>query len=242
MRIAVLSDIHSNMEALESVFRALGEEDIDRIVCLGDLVGYGPEPNECVEAVFGRTDRIVAGNHDCAASGRTSTENFTMHAKQAVRWTEKVITEASCRRLRGLPLSAVDQDALLVHATPDEPGAWHYMLESSDARRHFRFEGTDLCFTGHSHRPGAFVRNPEGEIGYRDAAELKLREGHAYIINVGSVGQPRDGDPRACFGIYDAGERSFTLGRADYPVERVQEKMERQGLPRFLIDRLRLGR
>lgn len=241
MRIAVLSDIHGNAEALDAVLHAVDAEDAECIVCLGDLVGYGPEPDECVRRIFEKTDRIVAGNHDFAAVGKTSTMNFTRHAKQAVEWTEKILSDASRQRLNGLPLIQSVWDAQLVHATPDKPDRWHYMIETSHARRSLKSMNTDICLTGHTHRPGAFVRNGEGLIHFQDATSLPLINGQTYIINAGSVGQPRDGDPRACFGILDTEERRFVLRRVSYPIENTQRKMLDLGLPEFLIDRLSLG-
>lgn len=242
MRIAVLSDIHGNTEALVTVLRALEKERIDRVVCLGDLVGYGPEPEACIDRMLDTTDRIVAGNHDWAAAGRTSTENFNVEAKQAVRWTEKTLSEESSKKLRKLPLTALEEDVLLVHATPDTPDRWRYLHGAEDARSSFEAMHHEFCFSGHSHRPGAFVKRPGGNIEVLPASDFTLDPGSAWIVNPGSVGQPRDGDPRASFGIFDTESRRFQLRRLSYPIPEVQGKMEKQGLPRFLIERLSRGR
>jgi len=241
VRIGIFSDVHGNVEALEVVLKALEEERVNRSFCLGDLVGYGPNPNRCVEKVMQFSDRVVAGNHDHAATGQTPTTYFNEYARMAIDWTRKVLSSNSMINLNRLPVVLIEGEITLVHATPDKPEAWHYIFTYADARRSFGVLKTPLCFVGHSHAPGAFVRNEEGEIFTHNPTEITLEEGKTYIINVGSVGQPRDGDPRASYGILDTEERRFQLKRLTYPVEVVQEKMWRENLPPALIDRLSFG-
>lgn len=241
MRYGVFSDVHGNLEALEVVLRALEEEKVDRTLCLGDLVGYGPNPNRCIERVMAFSDKIVAGNHDCAAVGVLSTTYFNEYARRAIDWTRDVLSSTSVDVLSGLPLLLVEEEVTMVHATPEAPALWDYIFYHSDARRSFAVLTTPLCFVGHSHVPVVFVRDEGGGVSLQDAGEVAVEEGKAYIINVGSVGQPRDGDPRASYGILDTQERRFWLRRLAYPVEEVQAKMRKEGLPGYLIDRLSVG-
>ncbi len=241
MRIGIFSDVHGNIEALEVVLQALRYENIDRMICLGDLVGYGPSPNQCVERVIKEVDRIVAGNHDYAAVDQISTDNFNEYARKAIDWTHEVLTSTSIQVLSQLPLISIEEEVTYVHATPEEPADWHYIFTNDHARRSFNAMTTSICFVGHSHTPAAFIRNEKGDISIYDPTEVSIEEGKKYIINEGSVGQPRDGDPRACYGVLDTEEKRFRLKRLPYPVDRVQEKMWKEHLPSYLIHRLSVG-
>ena len=241
MRIGIFSDVHGNSEALETVIKAMEKEKVDRVFCVGDLVGYGPEPDRCVSRVRSYADGIVAGNHDQATTGQISTANFNAYAREAIEWTQTVVSTQTVEYLRHLPLSVTENDVMLVHATPENPEAWDYILSVSDAHRSFEALHMPICFVGHSHVPAAYVRDSEHRISVREASDVSIEDGKNYIINVGSVGQPRDGDPRACYGVLDTDERRFRLKRLDYPVETVQKKMRRAGLPAYLIYRLSWG-
>ena len=242
MRIGIFSDVHANGEALDVVLKALEYEEVNRIFCLGDLVGYGPMPNECIERTMAVADEVVGGNHDYAATSRISTDGFNDYAKQAIEWTQKVLTATSIARLNNLPMAITEGDIFIVHATPEAPEKWHYIFTYEEARRNFEFMTTPLCFVGHSHAPAAFIQNDKGEISIQSAVSVAIHAGKKYIINVGSVGQPRDGDPRACYGVLDTDRNQFQLKRLPYPVEIVQEKMQKKSLPRYLIERLSVGR
>lgn len=233
--------MHGNIEALEVVLQALQYENIDRMICLGDLVGYGPNPNQCVEKVIEEVDHVVAGNHDYAAIDQVSTEYFNEYARKAIDWTHDVLTSASIQILTRLPLISIEEEITYVHATPEEPAEWRYIFSNEDACRSFDAMTTSLCFVGHSHTPVAFVRNEADEISICDPTEVSIEEGKKYIINEGSVGQPRDGDPRACYGVLDTEGKRFNLKRLPYPVDRVQEKMWKEHLPSYLIHRLSVG-
>jgi len=241
VKIGIYSDVHSNLEALETVLEALDRERVDRTLCLGDLVGYGPNPNECVTRVMQSADDILAGNHDHAALGLLSLRDFNNSAAEAMEWTWDVLTPVSAEFLGRLPLTVHLGKTMAVHATPDAPEEWNYIQKEADIVRNMEILETHVCFIGHSHIPVVFVRNEKGEILIQDASEIRIREGSSYLINVGSVGQPRDGDPRAAYGIFDTEERCFRLKRLNYPVDRVQKKMVAEGLPKMLIERLGFG-
>jgi diadenosine tetraphosphatase ApaH/serine/threonine PP2A family protein phosphatase len=242
VKIGIYSDVHSNAEALDAVLGAMDKEHVERTFCLGDLVGYGPDPNLCVERVMKNADEILAGNHDHAVIGRLSTIGFNEAAALAVEWTMTVLSKNSAEFLNRLPLILRFDAIMAVHATPDVPGEWHYIMRQSDIERNLEVQQSPICFFGHSHIPVAFSRDPKGDILVLDTADVKFRDGWKYLINVGSVGQPRDGDPRAAYGILDTHDGVFRLKRLEYPVDEVQKKMEDLGLPESLIRRLAEGR
>jgi len=241
LRIGIISDIHGNSDALDVVLKALEFEDIGQMVCLGDVVGYGPEPDYCIQRVWDTADIIVAGNHDVALTKQHTSSHFCDHAKEALQWTLKTIRSENRTRLEALKLVEQTSDATWVHASPVDPGAWQYILYTDAARDHFAALDTPVCFIGHSHIPLAFVKDQQGEIKITDPADLVIDPNYQYIINVGSVGQPRDGDPRAAYGVWDTGTNRFHLKRLLYPVEAVQKKMDRVHLPHYLIERLAVG-
>jgi predicted phosphodiesterase len=241
VKVGIFSDVHGNAEALKEVLKTLQDEKVDLSLCVGDLVGYGPEPNHCVELVTEFTSKIVAGNHDYAAIGLADILYFNIHARQAILWTQNVLTEKSKKDLRSLPMTLTEGDITCVHASPDEPEKWNYILSYEDARVNFQKFSTPICIIGHSHIPVAFIKDETGKIEIQKADEISIEPDKSYIINVGSVGQPRDGDPRSSFGIMDTEEKRFRLMRTSYPVEKVQEKMKKHNLPSYLIDRLSKG-
>jgi predicted phosphodiesterase len=240
VRIGIFSDVHGNSEALEIVLKSLKYERVDRTICLGDLVGYGPEPNQCVDRVMNVADKVVVGNHDHAATGQLSTEHFNEYARRAIDWTREILSPASVNILKRLPLILTEGDITWVHATPEAPSEWYYILTYTDAHRSFQVLKGSLCFIGHSHVPVVFTKKEE-KISLEDATDVIIEPDKKYIINVGSVGQPRDGDPRASYGILDTDEPRFQLKRLPYPVDVVQEKMKKENLPPYLISRLSVG-
>ena len=241
MRIGVFSDVHGNWEALERVLRALEDDDVNRLYCAGDIVGYGPDPNLCVEKIMAVVDAVVAGNHDWAVTGQASTDSFNEYARSAIEWTRTMVSTETEGYLAKLPICYVEGEITTVHGTPVEPEAWNYMLDTGNAHRSFDAMTTQICFIGHSHIPVAFIRDSKDKISVRGAENVRIEEDKMYLINVGSVGQPRDGDPRAAYGILDTENNQFRLKRIRYPVEIVQDKMRRVGLPFRLIDRLAYG-
>lgn len=240
-RFAILSDVHANADALNEVLGDIDRRGIEDVLFLGDAVGYGPDPNECIDLLAANCKVRLAGNHDRAAIGLTDISYFNAYARNAIEWTSGVITEKNKKILGPLPVrkELKTEDILLVHSTPKEPEEWHYLLTLWDAEMNFNYFGNRFCFLGHSHQSFIIEKVASGElIPYKDSVTIK--DGCRYIINVGSVGQPRDGDPRACFVII-AGE-TIEIIRVPYDIRTVQEKMRKAHLPDMLIERLTIGR
>ncbi len=240
MNYAVISDVHANIEALRAVLTEIRNKKITDTLFLGDAVGYGPDPDECVEVLKSECKVLLAGNHDKAAIGLTDIEFFTPYARAAIEWTKETITEKTISILKDLPVSKEIEDnkILLVHSTPKQPEEWHYLLSLWDAEINFHYFGNKICLLGHSHRPSIIERLPSGEmIAYRD--EAMIGDAERYMINAGSVGQPRDGDPMACYVVID--DESVKLYRVEYNIKKTQDKMRRAGLPVQLIERLARG-
>jgi diadenosine tetraphosphatase ApaH/serine/threonine PP2A family protein phosphatase len=242
MKYALLSDIHSNLEAFQAVIKDLEYEQVDHVCFLGDIVGYGADPDQCIDLLQGLTSRVVAGNHDWAAVGLTDTTYFNPVAKSAIDWTSEKISPSHRKFLKTLPLTHLLPPIQLVHATPHKPETWNYIFSLKEALNGFNNCAHPICFIGHSHSPVAFVEKREGKVSLMPDRSFQIRNEHRYIINVGSVGQPRDGDPRAAYGIYDSENTSFTLKRIAYPIEDTQKKIVEAGLPPFLASRLSEGR
>ncbi len=241
MRVGIISDVHGNLPALEQVLRAVDAASCDELLFLGDAVGYGPQPDECVAALGDRVVLAILGNHDDAVLGRTNPYSFNDYAMRAALWTRRIISAETRAALAGYTLIGRRGGALYVHATPANPQAWEYLFTSTEAERQFAAFSEPFCFIGHSHMPGGFIRTPEGRITAFRPQRLLLNDQFRYIINVGSVGQPRDGDPRACFVLHDQEQGIVEFRRVDYPVERTQALMAECHLPEFLIRRLQQG-
>ncbi len=233
MRIAIISDIHGNLEGLEKALGIIAERRVDMTVCLGDIVGYGANPNECVERVRALTPLILLGNHDEASVYAEKSEYFNPYARIAVEWTHDELTGANREFLRGCPYSLVLENILFVHSSPFDPAEWHYIITQADAEENFSYFTQDLCFVGHSHVPNVYCTDGRTETVVR---------GKKFIVNVGSVGQPRDYDPRASFGVMDTEAWHYENVRVDYNARHAAEKIRKTGLPRALADRLTLGR
>lgn len=239
MRIAVLSDIHGNLPALEAVLTAL--RPYDALWQLGDVVGYGPQPDEVVARLAQENALGVRGNHDSAALGDLSTDAFNDDARVAVEWTADRLGEAARDWLAGLPPRREELDFTLVHGSPRDP-TWEYVSSVSAARSNLRAFGTPHCLVGHTHVPLAFRQKGSTveAIAAGDGMTLAF-DGRRSIINPGSVGQPRDGDPRACGMLIDTEERRLEWRRVEYPIGQVQRLMRDARLPARLIARLPLG-
>jgi len=241
MKIALISDVHGNLEALETVLRDIEKQGAEKIHFLGDAVGYGCNPNECVKLINRHCDIKLLGNHDFAAMGLESTENFNQLAKASMNWTQTKLKPKSIRILADFEMESVFLDYYLVHSSPTEPEKWRYILSIDQARQHFDSFGQSFCFVGHSHSPTYFECNPENQIAQHFKADLECGEGCRYIINIGSVGQPRDNDPRACYVIVNTDTNSINYRRVEYDINKTQEKMRKAKLPDFLIERLAVG-
>ena len=240
MRIAFISDIHGNLEALRAAFDEIEREKVDQTVCLGDIVGYGADPNGCVNLVREKANRTVLGNHDAAVIETTSIERFNAHARAAVHWTRRRLSEENAEWLRSLPLKYHGEDFLAVHASPLRPENWIYVVDQELAEDAFLVFEEPVCFLGHSHVPVVFR---EGEAEPLDPTEegIVLPEGGRYIVNVGSVGQPRDRDPRFSIGIYDNAKLELKLIRGEYDIDTASRKILEAGLPEMLAKRIHLG-
>jgi diadenosine tetraphosphatase ApaH/serine/threonine PP2A family protein phosphatase len=241
LRVAVISDIHANLHAFESVLAAIDADAPDAIWCLGDLVGYGPRPNECVELARDRSDLCLAGNHDLAVIGALDLSEFSGDAGAAVRWTRGVLEDRHRAFLGELPSSSEASGVGLFHGSPRDP-VWEYVLSESAAAGSFRKASQSVILVGHSHVALALTELRSGVAGglAPDGTDVDLTSGR-WLLNPGSIGQPRDGDPRAAFLLLDLDARFAEFRRVHYPVERTQAEIRERGLPRGLAERLARG-
>jgi diadenosine tetraphosphatase ApaH/serine/threonine PP2A family protein phosphatase len=240
VRYAILSDVHGNLEALRAVL-ADAAPRTDALVCLGDIVGYGADPVPCLETVAARAMTTVGGNHEHAVAGLLDLAWFNPYARAAAEWTGQRLDGDHQRYLRALPLVAELGDATLVHASPARPEAWDYLVEAEDGFEAFAAFASRLCFVGHSHRPAVWSLGSWGPAFAAGWIDVDLEAGRRYIVNVGSVGQPRDGDARAAYAIWDVEARRIEGRRVAYDVATTRDKILRAGLPKFLADRLSVG-
>jgi len=240
MRLAILSDLHANLEATEAVLSDARERDCTHFICLGDVVGYNANPHECVEIVQKMECPVVKGNHDEQASLTESSRGFNALAEAAINWTRAHLTNEDKEWLRDLRLSQQVHDFTIVHATLDTPEQWGYVFNNLDAVASFAYQETTVCFFGHTHVPGAFVR--DDGVKRMKVDQLTIEDAKKYFINVGSVGQPRDGDWRAAYCIYHLDKSVVEQRRVKYDLAAAQKKIIQTGLPRMLADRLELGR
>jgi predicted phosphodiesterase len=238
MRYAIFSDVHSNREALEAVIAAYKDESIDKYLCLGDLVGYAADPNLCVQTVKAISEVTIAGNHDWASVNLFSSDYFNPLARDALEWTKRTLKNRQKTYLESLKLVYKNQDLTLVHGTLDQPSDFNYMTDGYSARKTFSLLETNICFIGHTHVAGMFIKDKKNRIIYRQDYTIDIKEDTAYIINTGSVGQPRDADPRAAYCIYDTEKKEVCLKRIDYDKISARKKIIQAGLPLFLGDRL----
>jgi predicted phosphodiesterase len=241
MTYAILSDVHGNLESLERALSLTAEGDA--VVSLGDVVGYGPNPNECVAMLAARSSHAVLGNHDLAAAENFGVEHFNRAARTAIGWTQQVLDEASRQWLNALPYELRLPDFLLVHGAP--VNYFEYILDKATAASAFERTDAAIVFVGHTHIAEYWSRDADGAIGHKHmqhGGSLQLEPDKRYIIDVGSVGQPRDLNPLASFVRYDPDARSVEWIRYEYPIEAVQKKMREAGLPAYLVDRLSAGR
>lgn len=238
--IAIIGDIHSNLEALEAVLDDCRSEGVTDYLCTGDVVGYGAEPHKCLEIVRSLGCPIVMGNHDHYVSSAQDLDDFNPAAAEVVEWTRKALSSDELEFLASLPFKTVNMGITLVHATLDNPGAFGYVFDHLQAASHFAHQVTPLCFHGHTHCPMIYEKQL-GAVYRIDAQDFKLPIGRKYFINVGSVGQPRDGDPRAAYALYDVKSRTVRFRRLEYDIASAQAKIRAAGLPERLALRLELG-
>ncbi|MGE5197069.1 MAG: metallophosphoesterase family protein [Deltaproteobacteria bacterium] len=242
MRYGIFSDVHSNLEALDAVIAAYKKESIDQYLCVGDVVGYGADPRECIDKVKAIALFTVAGNHDWAATGLFPAEYFNQAASEAIAWTKRNLNTQCWGFLESLQVIFKNRDLTLVHGTLHEPEDFHYMTDTLAARHSFGLMEGNICFVGHSHMPGVFIRDLSGRISYKEKQSLMVEKGNLYIVNVGSVGQPRDLNPDAAYCVYDTEENNIEIKRVKYDTGSARKKIIDAGLPGFLGDRLLSGR
>ena len=240
MKYAIVSDIHSNLEAFEAVLEVIEKESCEKIVCLGDIVGYGANPRECMDLVRKYNMATIAGNHDYACIGKVNINYFNTYAKEATLWTREVTTEDDKEFIRNLPLVDYHDNFTIAHGTLYSPELFDYIQTTYDAYLSLQLLENQVCFIGHSHVPITFF---QGEmISYTLSPTIKLVKGVRALVNVGSVGQPRDDNPKASFAIYDTEAAEVHITRVEYDIDKAAKKIRAAGLPAPLADRLKLGR
>lgn len=242
MRYGIFADVHSNLQALDAVLDAYRKEKIDQYLCVGDVVGYGANPKECIEKIRALETVIVAGNHDWVSVDLLSADYFNTYAKEAVLWTKRKLGDGDRIFLESLKLVYKNQDLTLVHGTLHVPENFDYMVDAYSASMTFGLLETSICFVGHSHIAGIFIKDKDGNISYNEDSMLDLKRHNKYIINAGSVGQPRDNNPDACYCIFDTDNKEVQIKRISYDVHTAKKRIIAEGLPRFLGDRLIVGR
>lgn len=241
MKFGIVSDIHGNLAALQAVLLLLRARGATRFICLGDIVGYGPDPNACVDAVRELRGHVVAGNHDFGAAGRTPTADFSSAAQSALDWTRKQLTRDNQHYLEDLPLTDSCDILRLVHASPSAPDQWEYLFSIREAREEVDSFSEPVCLVGHTHYPFV-VECPRGsDCRLLRHESFALKPDTKYVINAGSVGQPRDGNPRACCLFFDSNAGTMTFLRVEYDVALTQQRIRAAGLPEFLASRLGTG-
>lgn len=243
MRAAIISDIHANLPGFRACLDAVDELGLERILCLGDIVGYNPWPNECIRIITERSIQCVMGNHDRVAAGLEEPDYFNAMARQAILWTRRVLIDEHRDYLSKLPERVfIDDSTILVHGSPRDPDEYILAIDAAHENMRFMEErfAAWLGFFGHTHVSGVFDRSDE-ESPYGDNKVL-LKEREPYLINPGSIGQPRDGDPRSSFLVYDSDELTVKFYHVAYDIDAVHEAIVREGLPEYLGARLFLGR
>lgn len=240
MKYAVIADIHANLEAFQVVLEDTRNQKCTHYCCVGDVVGYGANPKECLDIVRAMNMPCVKGNHDEYCSSEEDLDGFNPHAAEAVTWTRKQLSKDDRQWLRDLKYVRMVASFSMVHATLDGPQRWGYVFDKLMAAASFTYQNTSVCFFGHTHVPVAFVRDSVVRGG--SYSKFKVEPGRKYFVNVGSVGQPRDGNPKAAYVIYDLDEGSIEIRRLDYDIPTAQKKIMAAGLPQRLADRLALGK
>jgi diadenosine tetraphosphatase ApaH/serine/threonine PP2A family protein phosphatase len=245
MRYLIISDIHANLSALDTVLADAGRFDF--VWCLGDVVGYGPEPNDCVARLREHPHLCLSGNHDWAALGKLDLRGFNSDARTSAEWTRRQLDPAARAYLQALPPSRVEAGYTLAHGSPRQP-IWEYILDPLTAEHNFEAFATVVCLVGHTHVPAMYFMPTDGPDGERHCQPrpplwnepIHLNSGR-WIVNPGSVGQPRDGNPDASYAILDLEANLWEFRRVRYPVHETQRRMRQHGLPSRLIERLAQG-
>ncbi len=240
MKYAILGDIHANLDALEAVLRDAEAEKCTNYLSIGDIIGYNANPRECLQKIQDLGCPVVIGNHDFYGSREDDLIGFHPMAAEVINWTRKQLSDDQKQWLRNLPYSRRVETFTIVHSTLDNPHKWGYVLDRYDAEANFNYQTTSVCFYGHTHIPIAFEKGDEIRSGLY--SKIKIKAGRKYFINVGSVGQPRDGDPRAAYVIYDMINNIIELKRLEYDLPNAQKRILEAGLPNKIAARLSTGR
>jgi diadenosine tetraphosphatase ApaH/serine/threonine PP2A family protein phosphatase len=242
MKYGIYSDIHSNIEALEKVLESMESMGVERRVCLGDAVGYGASPNECVRRIRDVSHITLLGNHDSVALGRESSENFNFYARRAIEWTKENLVPEVQEFLEKLPYVADEPPLTFVHASPRSPVDWYYITSFDDAIDAFSFFNERICFVGHTHMPSIVVMENEQSFWVSETLSHRVLPGQRLLVNVGSVGQPRDRIPLASWCFCDTESLEVEIVRVAYDIAGTQERMRAMGFADFLVNRLAEGR
>jgi len=245
MRIGILGDIHSNLEALTAVVRAMRAEGVEHWVQVGDIVGYGPDPCACLDIVRELDATVCMGNHDAAVVGLLETDYFNAYARMAIEWTRTQLRLRDLSYLRNLPITVTRREAdyTVVHGSLHMPEQFGYVLTAVEAIESMRHQETRLCFVGHSHVPAIYLQSGDNDPirGVTPPFELNTKQASRILVNVGSVGQPRDENRDAAYATWDTETGELAIRRTPYDIQRVQEKIRAAGLPGVLADRLAIG-
>jgi len=240
MKHAIIADIHANLEAFQVVLDDIEKQKCTNVTCLGDVVGYNANPKECLDTIRAMNIACVKGNHDEYCSVDVPIEGFSPHAAEAGMWTRARLSEEDRKWLRELKYVRLISNFTIFHATLDGPQKWGYVFDKLAAAASFTYQNTPVCFFGHTHVPVAFIRDSVVRGG--TYSKFRVEPGRKYFVNVGAVGQPRDGNPKAAYVIYDIDEGSIELRRLDYDIAGAQKKILAAGLPERLAQRLAVGK
>lgn len=241
MRYGIFADVHSNLEAFQAVLDAFRNEGVERYIFVGDIVGYGADPIECISLLRQLNPIMVAGNHDWAAAGLFDKKWMNPHAEKAITWTESVLSDEDKGFLKSMELTNQTDTIGVVHGSLDKPEMFKYVFDIFEAEISLEESLNHICFIGHTHSPVVFFMN-DANVNYTLDNQATIYDGTRYLINVGSVGQPRDGNPHACYCVYDSQTRLLERKRVPYDIRKAQEKILNAGLPHILADRLPQGR
>lgn len=240
MRIALFGDIHANLEALDAVLADAASQGVTDYVCIGDIVGYNADPSACLDIIRDMQCSVVKGNHDEDASGNHSLDSMNPVAAAALEWTRHQLSAEQRQWLSALRMVRQVSDFTVVHSTLDQPSHWNYVTNRFDAMSNFSYQFTQLCFHGHTHVPRVYIKSDR--VQEMSSESVTIEDGVKYFINAGSVGQPRDGDWRACYAIYDMNHRVVVFRRVEYDIAKTQAKILAAGLPPMLAERIAEGR
>lgn len=243
MRYGIFSDVHSNIEAMTVVAQAMKSEGAEEFLCLGDFVGYYANPNEVIELIVSLNCwKMVMGNHDSALLGHTALSKFNQPAAEAINWTKTRIKPQNQRFLESLRLREEIGEIQLVHSSPFQSEEWHYLTSQEDLERNFRYFQGFICFFGHVHKPFIAEQRMDGSVRILEEQEHTLQKDCRYLVNVGSVGQPRDNNPKTCYVMYDSAAKKLSIRRLDYDYETTAKKTLEAGLSDYLAQRLKTGK